>query len=91
MSVVAKMRLNSYKTTVQNQPINPDLGYTKDNMHLVEVRTLDFSAVTDGSEENKAFFGATPTGSISLGTVNPAVWQEFELNKEYYVTFDKAE
>lgn len=90
MSVVAKMRLNSYETTMQNQPINPDLGWKSDNIQQVEVRTLKFSAVTDGSEENKKFFGSTPSGEIKMSTVNPEAWQEFELNKEYYVTFSAA-
>ncbi len=40
-------------------------------------------------EENKKFFRYTPSGQISIGTLNPAAWQQFELGKEYYVDFIK--
>jgi hypothetical protein len=48
-------------------------------------------AVYSGSEENKKFFELTPNGRISLDTVNPEVFAQFELGKEYYVDFTPAE
>lgn len=48
-------------------------------------------AVVDGSEENKKFFAATPSGSINLGTINPEAAAQFEPGKEYYVDFTPAE
>lgn len=55
-----------------------------------EVQTIVMSPVTSGSDENKQFFEATPTGEIKLGTVNAEAAAMFELGKEYYVEFMKA-
>lgn len=55
-----------------------------------EVQTLRFNPVVDGSPENKAFYAATPTGSIELGTVNADAVKQFELSKEYYIDFTPA-
>lgn len=41
-----------------------------------------FQAVMDGSEENKAFFAATPSGTLNVATVVPDI---FEVGKFYYV------
>lgn len=41
-----------------------------------------FTAVYDGSPENKAFFDATPTGNLEIGTYKQDV---FEVGKEYFV------
>lgn len=54
------------------------------------VATIQLSPVTGGSEENKAFFEASPSGSIDLGTVNEAAAEQFELGKEYYIDFTQA-
>jgi hypothetical protein len=82
MSVVAKFKLNSYETFVQ-------IKYPNGNPE--EVRNMKLSVVTSGSEENKKFFASTPSGNIQLSTVSPEVWEEFELNEEYYVTFTKVD
>lgn len=42
------------------------------------------------SPENKAFFEATPSGSIELNTVRQGVIEAFEIGQEYYVDFTKA-
>jgi hypothetical protein len=47
--------------------------------------------VVDGSEENKSFFEATPSGEINLNIVNQAASKELENGVEYYVDFTKAE
>lgn len=54
-----------------------------------EVQTVKLSVVTGGSEENKAFWAATPGGQITLSCVNPeAVAElELELGAELYVDF----
>jgi len=41
-----------------------------------------FSAVCDDSPENKAFFDATPNGSLELATVKADI---FEVGKEYFL------
>ncbi len=47
-------------------------------------------ANNDPQHENSRFWDATPTGEIRLGTINPAAWEAFELNREYYVDFTPA-
>ena len=48
----------------------------------------EFQAVMDRSEENKAFFAATPIGKLNVGTVVPDV---FEVGKAYYVDLTPTE
>lgn len=55
-----------------------------------EVQTIRLSPVTSGSEENKAFYAATPSGSIDLATLNEGAGKQFELGQEYYVDFTPA-
>lgn len=43
------------------------------------------------SEENKAFYAATPGGMIVLGVVNAAAVAQFTLGTEFYVDFTPAE
>ena len=52
--------------------------------------TIKLAPVNTTSEENKAFFRWTPTGSIDLGTVNPAVAAEMKIGDEFYVDFTPA-
>lgn len=52
-----------------------------------DVFTVKMTPVTDGSEENKAFYAATPSGSIELGTVNQAAAESLSLDAEFYVDF----
>jgi hypothetical protein len=56
-----------------------------------ELQTIKLSPVTGGSDENKAFWAASPAGDINLGTVNGDAAAQFELGKEYYVDFTPAE
>lgn len=56
-----------------------------------EIQTIVMNPVCDGSEENKLFFEASPSGEIKLGTVNEAAARQFELGKAYYVDFSPAE
>lgn len=55
-----------------------------------QIASISMSPVYGDSEENKKFFAATPSGNISLGTVNPAAYEQFEQGAEYYVTFEKV-
>jgi hypothetical protein len=52
---------------------------------------INLSPVTGGSEENDRFFASTPTGTITLTTVNMEAAKQFENGKEYYVDFTPAE
>lgn len=55
-----------------------------------EAQTIVLYPVTSGSEENREFYASTPSGEIKLATINAAAAAQFELNGEYYVTFEKA-
>ena len=57
---------------------------------IKEVHDVDLTPVCSGSEENKKFFAATPSGSIRLTCANAAATDQFELGKEYYVDFTPA-
>jgi hypothetical protein len=48
----------------------------------------EFLAVTSGSDENKAFFAATPSGSLKVATV---VSDVFEVGKSYYLDLSEVE
>ena len=52
---------------------------------------IKLSVVVGDGEENKKFFYFTPFGEINIGTVNIEALKEFEIGKEYYVDFTKAE
>lgn len=52
--------------------------------------TVKLQPVTGNSEENKSFFRWTPSGSIDLGTVNPAVVEQFHIGDEFYIDFTPA-
>ena len=81
--VRAKFRLARIESSMQTQYKD---GITSER----EMRTLVFWPVSGGSEENKAFWDATPSGEVKLGTVNPEAWSQFELNREYYLDFTAA-
>ena len=44
--------------------------------------------VTGGSDENKTFFAATPSGLIEMSTIKE---DHFEVGKTYYVDFTEVE
>ena len=46
-----------------------------------------FSPVTDGSEENKKFYDATPGGRFEIETM---VMMPFKLGASYYIDIEEA-
>lgn len=54
------------------------------------VGTVELTPVTGGSDEDKAFFAATPGGTIKLDTVNDAAIEALPLGKAFYVDFTPA-
>lgn len=48
----------------------------------------EFSPVMDGSEENKKFYDATPSGHLKVGTYKQDV---FEPGKSYYIDITEAD
>lgn len=90
MSVRAKFRLIRTESQIYDRAVKQaDGNYEKET---VEQRTLIFQPVysDNPANENKTFWEATPSGEIKLGVVNRAAWEQFDLNAEYYVTFDRA-
>lgn len=51
---------------------------------------IKLNPVVGNTEENKSFYAATPSGEITLGTVNENAANAFEPGKDYYVTFEEA-
>jgi hypothetical protein len=51
---------------------------------------ISMAPVYTGSEENKAFFQATPSGQVVFYATKPEVQAQFEVGKEYYVDFTPA-
>jgi hypothetical protein len=83
--VRAKFVCNSYETQLASS------RNEKGESVKEELRTINLSAVYDGSPENKEFFRWTPNGQIKIGVLNQKAWAQFELGKEYYVDFTPAE
>lgn len=50
-----------------------------------EVHEITLSPVTSGSEENEAFYAATPGGSLVFSTVNANAAQGLNPGDEFYV------
>jgi hypothetical protein len=93
MSVRAKFIYTGYESSLTNM-LKPGKKYSdSDAYESMELRSLKFSPVYgngDPNHENTKFWQASPSGSISLGTVNPDAWKHFELDKEYYIDFTPA-
>lgn len=47
--------------------------------------------VTTGSDEDKAFWESTPTGSLTMGILNEEAAKRFVLGKTYYLDFTPVE
>lgn len=86
MSVRAKFRCNSVGA-VRKATHWLDGGGTEE----VEVVDISLNAVTSGSDENKEFYANTPSGYITLQTVNLKAAEEFMQGKEYYIEFTPAQ
>jgi len=60
--------------------------------HSYGGQTFRFGAVYDnGTEENRRFAKATPSGTLEMTVDNPPAQAFFELGKTYYLDFSKAE
>lgn len=55
-----------------------------------ELHTIKLQPVTSGSDENKAFYAATPGGSIDISVVPESVGNQFSIGQEFYVDFTPA-
>ena len=93
MTVRAKFKVQRIEQTTGVKIVGRnDLG--RDIYEPCELRTIVLSPVYangDPEHENSKFWQASPSGEIKLGTINPAAWEAFELNGEYYIDFTRAE
>lgn len=55
-----------------------------------EVQTIRLQPVGGGSDEDKKFFAATPSGQVELGVVTAEAGNYFELGASYYLDFTRA-
>ncbi len=57
-----------------------------------QTTTINLNPVysTDPNHENKKFWDATPSGTISLSVASAEAAAEFEPGEEFYVDFTKA-
>lgn len=94
MKVIAKFKVDEFKSTLQRKQIDPKGGWDTNNLETVEMRTIIMSPVYgngDPNHENTKFWNASPAGRLELGTINQEAWCHFELGQEYYIIFEKAE
>jgi len=93
MSVRAKFTYTGYESSLSSSLKDGKKYGDPDAYEQVEMRTLKFAPVygnNDPNHENTKFWKSSPSGSISLGTINPEAWKHFELGKEYYIDFTPA-
>lgn len=91
MTVRAKFKVDAIERTQQGKSKIVDGKYVSDG--FVEMQTIKMSPVYgkgDPEHENTKFWAATPSGSLTLGTVNAEASAQFELGAEYYIDFTKA-
>lgn len=94
MSVKAKFKVERFEITQYKRKIDEKGPWQGDNVETLEMRTIIMNPVYgngDPEHENTQFWKASPSGELRLGCVNKEVWPQFELGKEYYLTFEKAE
>lgn len=94
MATRAKFTYQGYDAALHTW-LKPGKSYgDPDAVESKEMRSLRFSPVygnNNPNHENSKFWAASPSGSITLGTINPEAWSQFELGKDYYVDFSPAE
>ena len=76
MSVRAKFRVT--------EKVEFEAGGGKSGFHV------KLAPVYGDSPENKAFFDATPGGTIEMQVVHPGGAGQFPINAEFYVDFTQA-
>lgn len=79
MSVRAKFKVNEIT----------EHAYGSQLMKTVRLQPVLKDA--DPESENSKFWAASPNGEIRLGTLNLDAAAQFEINGEYYVTFERAD
>jgi len=60
------------------------------SQHCWGGESIEATPVQGGSEENKSFWKATPSGALKFDVTNPEVIGKFKAGQEYYVDFTEA-
>ncbi len=69
-----------------------DAGWNNEQGEVKNITLFPVGGAAGGeSEENKAFYAATPGGFITLSVVNERAAAQFEPGRAYYVDFTPAE
>lgn len=90
--VRAKFTVKSIARDFYPKSIKLDDGsYKSEPRELHTVTLTPVYGNGDPNHENTKFWEASPTGEIKLGTINAEAASQFELGKEYYIDFTKAE
>lgn len=93
MTVRAKFKVDSIERSTTTAKTGEDAA-GKPIYGPVETQTIKLFPVygnDDPTHENTKFWHYTPAGEIRLSTINKAAGDYFELGKEYYIDFIKAE
>jgi hypothetical protein len=94
MSVKAMFKVEAIESTLEWRKKDASKDWDPDNQESVEMKTIKMYAVygnSDPNHENTKFWNASPSGNLVLSVINPEASQHFELGKEYYLTFEKAD
>jgi len=84
MAIRAKFVVSKLsKIRANNSQGQPGFGF--------EVTMYPVAGGPNATEEDKAFWSATPSGEIRMGIINAAAGQQFEPGDAWYVDFTKAE
>lgn len=86
-TVRAKFRVQSITRMAGTRYDLEEKKYVPQEQQVIRLQPV----YDDGNPENKAFYAATPSGSIELGVVTAEAGSHFELEQSYYVDFTKAE
>ena len=91
MSVRAKFKVNSITRSMGSKPFTEDDGkvvYKPAEMWSIQMFPVYGNG--DPNHENTKFWAASPSGQLTLSTVNADAVAMFELDKEYYLDFTPA-
>lgn len=90
--VRAKFKVQRIESSIGSKVVGKN-EQGRDIYEKCELRTIVLSPIYpngDPNHENTKFWQASPSGEIKLGTINPAAWEAFALDGEYYVDFTPA-
>jgi hypothetical protein len=94
MSVRAKFQVQKIESSHYTKyKTGPDGKPDYNKTYQMEMRTIHMNPVYgngDPKNENTKFGEASPSGGLTLGTINSEAWKHFELGGGYYLDFTPA-